>query len=45
MDRPEDLEGQSEKMGLAELTGNNLNALDVIYVVYLMGQGGLGGAI
>ena len=40
-----DLIEHCEKMGLAELTGKNLNTLDVIYAVYLMGQGGLGGAM
>ena len=37
--------GHSEKLGLTELTGKNSNTLDVIYAVYLMGQGGLGGAM
>ena len=40
-----DLIEHCEKMVLAELMGKILNPLDVIYAVYLIGQGGLGGAM
>ena len=37
--------GQCVRTGLAELTGGILNPQGFIYVVYLMGQGELGGAM